>query len=70
MRNPANKPTIKQTNRHTKVIAISRFSRDNYKTNTEIKPINKYKGSVNSFDDMLRAQNSSQIGDFYTERKA
>ena len=29
MRKPANKQTGKQTNRHTKVIAISRFSQDN-----------------------------------------
>ena len=29
MRNPANKQTNEPTNRHTKVIAISRFSRDN-----------------------------------------
>ena len=31
-----------------------------YKTSTEIKPINKYKGSVVIFDDMLGAGNSSQ----------
>ena len=28
----------------------------NYKTSNEIKPINKYKGSVVIFDDMLRSQ--------------
>ena len=38
----------------------------NYKTNTEIKPINKYKGSVVVFDDMLGAKNSSQIDEFFT----
>ena len=38
----------------------------NYKTNNEIKPINKYKGSVVIFDDMLGAKNSSQIDDFFT----
>ena len=38
----------------------------NYKTTTEIKPINKYKGSVVIFDDMLRAKNSSQIDEFFT----
>ena len=38
----------------------------NYKTNTEIKPINKYKGSVVIFDDMLGAKNSSQIDEFFT----
>ena len=37
-----------------------------YKTSTEIKPINKYKGSVVIFDDMLGAQNSPQISDFDT----
>ena len=133
MRNPANKQTNKQPNRHTKVIAISRFSRDknnntlppnienvnnnindivstyenhrhvvigrsnvgktyymlkvleeidnqrpihiitrspnqypNYKTSNEIKPINKYKGSIVIFDDMLGARNSSQIDEFFT----
>ena len=38
----------------------------NYKTNNEIKPINKYKGSVVVFDDMLGAKNSSQIDEFLT----
>ena len=38
----------------------------NYKTSNEIKPINKYKGSVVIFDDMLGAQNSSQIDEFFT----
>ena len=38
----------------------------NYKTDTEIKPINKYKGSIVIFDDMLGARNSSQIGEFFT----
>ena len=37
----------------------------NYKTSNEIKPINKYKGSVVIFDDMLGAKNSSQIDEFY-----
>ena len=37
-----------------------------YKTSTEIKPINKYKGSVVIFDDMLEAKNSSQIDEFFT----
>ena len=37
-----------------------------YKTSTEIKPINKYKGSVIIFDDMLGAKNSSQIDEFFT----
>ena len=38
----------------------------NYKTSTEIKPINKYKGSIVIFDDMLGAKNSSQIDEFFT----
>ena len=38
----------------------------NYKTSTEIKPINKYKGSVVIFDDMLGARNSSQMDEFFT----
>ena len=38
----------------------------NYKTSNEIKPINKYKGSVVIFDDILGARNSSQIDEFFT----
>ena len=38
----------------------------NYKTSNEIKPIDKYKGSVVIFDDMLGAKNSSQIDEFFT----
>ena len=38
----------------------------NFKTNNEIKPINKYKGSVVKFDDMLGAKNSSQVDEFFT----
>ena len=38
----------------------------NFKTSTEIKLINKYKGSVVIFDDMLGAKNSSQIDEFFT----
>ena len=38
----------------------------NYKTTNEIKPINKYKGSIVIFDDMLGAKNSSQIDEFFT----
>ena len=37
----------------------------NYKTSTDIKPINKYKGSVVVFDDMLGARNSSQIDESF-----
>ena len=38
----------------------------NYKTSNEIKSINKYKGSVVIFDDVLGARNSSQIDEFFT----
>ena len=38
----------------------------NYKTSTDIKPINKYKGSVVIFDDMLGSKNSFQIDEFFT----
>ena len=38
----------------------------NYKTSTDIKPINKYKGSIVIFDDMLGARNSCQIDEFFT----
>ena len=37
-----------------------------YNKSTEIKPINKYKGSVVIFDDMLGAENSSQKDEFFT----
>ena len=36
------------------------------KTSNETKPINKYKGSVVIFDDMLGARNCSQIDEFFT----
>ena len=38
----------------------------NYKTSNEIMTINKYKGSIVIFDDMLGARNSSQIDEFFT----
>ena len=38
----------------------------NYKTSSEIQAINNYKGSVNIFDDILGAKNSSQIDEFFT----
>ena len=37
-----------------------------YKTSTDIKPINKFKGSIVIFDDMLGARNSCQIDEFFT----
>ena len=39
----------------------------NYKTSNEIKPIDKYTGSVLIFDDMLGARYSSQINEFLRE---
>ena len=38
----------------------------NYKTSNEIEPLNKYKGSVVIFDDMLGARNCSQKDQFFT----
>ena len=38
----------------------------NYKTSTQIKQTNKYKGSVVIFDDMLGSKNCSQIDEFFT----
>ena len=38
----------------------------NYKTGAEIKPMNKYKGPVVFFDDMLGAKNSFQIDEVFT----
>ena len=48
------------------IITRSPNHNPNYKTTSEIKPINKYKGSVVNFDDMLVARNCSQIDEFYT----
>ena len=53
-------------NRPIHIITRSPNQYPNYKTSTEIKPINKYKGSVVVFDDMLGARNSSQIDEFFT----
>ena len=38
----------------------------NYKTSNEIKQINKYKGSLVIFDDMLGARYCSQLDEFFT----
>ena len=48
------------------IITRSQNQYPNYKTSTDIKPINKYKGSFVIFDDMLGAKNSSQIDEFFT----
>ena len=45
---------------------LNRSPNPNYETSNEIKPINKYSGSVVIFDDMLGAKNSSQIDEFLT----
>ena len=52
--------------RPIQIITRSPIQYPNYKTSNEIKPINKYKGSVVIFDDMLGAKNSSQIDEFFT----
>ena len=52
--------------RSINIITRSPNQYPNYKTSNEIKPINKYKGSVVIFDDMLGARNSSQIDEFFT----
>ena len=52
--------------RHIRIITRSPNQYPNYKTNNEIKPINKYKGAVVIFDDMLGTRNSSQIDEFFT----
>ena len=52
--------------RRIHIITRSPNQYPNYKTSTEIKPINKYKGSIVIFDDMLGAKNSSQIDEFFT----
>ena len=48
------------------IITRSPNQNPNYKTSTEIKPINKYKGSIVIFDDIIGAKNSSQIDEFFT----
>ena len=55
--------------RSVHIITRSPNQYPNYKTSNEIKPIHKYKGSVVIFDDMLGARNSSQIDEFFYERK-
>ena len=48
------------------IITLSPNQYPNYKASTEIKPIDKYKGSVVIFHDMLGARNCSQIDEFFT----
>ena len=49
------------------IVTRSPNQKPNYKTSNEIKPkAMQYKGSIVIFDDMLGAQNSSQIDEFYT----
>ena len=55
--------------RPIQIITRSLNQYPNYKTGNEIKPINKNKGSVVTFDDMLGARNSSQIDEIYTRSK-
>ena len=55
--------------RSIKIITRSPNEYPNYKTNTDIKPVNKYEGSNAIIDDMLGARNSSQISEFFTRRR-
>ena len=48
------------------IITQSPDQNANYKTNTDNKPKDKYKGSNVIFDNMLRARNSSQMDEFFT----
>ena len=41
----------------------------NYKTSTDIKPINKYKASVVIFDDMLGGRKGPQIDELFTRSR-
>ena len=47
------------------IITRSPNQNPSYKTSNEIKPKDKYKGSVVVFDDMLGDRNSSQIDEFF-----
>ena len=53
-------------NRPIHIITRSPNQYPNFKTSTDIKPINKYKGSVVIFNDILGAKNSSEIDKFFT----
>ena len=53
--------------RPTHIITRSLNQYPNFKTSNEIKPIDKYKGSIVIFDDMLGARNSCQIDEFFTK---
>ena len=56
----------KDNKRPIHIISRSPNQYPNYKSSNEIKPINKHKGSVVIFDDMLGAKKSSQIDEFFT----
>ena len=47
------------------IITRSPNEDSNFKTSPEIKPINKYKGSIVIFDDMLAARNCPQIDELF-----
>ena len=59
----------KGNKRPNNIITRSPNQYPNYKTSNEIKPINKYKGSVVIFDDMLGAKNRSQIDEDFNRRR-
>ena len=48
------------------IVTRSPNQNPNCKTSIEIKPINKYKGSVVIFDNMLGAKNSTEVDEFFT----
>ena len=52
------------------IITRSPFQYSNFETSNEIKPINKYKGSVVLFDDMFGAGNCSLKDEFFYKRQA
>ena len=51
--------------RPIEIITRSPNQYPNYKTSNEIKPINKHKGSIVFFDDMLGARNCCQIDEVF-----
>ena len=57
----------KRNKRPTLILTISLYQYPNYKTSNEIKPIDKYEGSIVNFDDMLGARNSSQIEEIFNK---
>ena len=55
--------------RHIQIITRSHNQNPNDKTTIDIKPIDKYKGSVVIFSKMLGAQNKSKIDEFFLQEQ-